>query len=223
MNNLKSRKKEKIVKYDILNKTKVFAIKAIFKNTNTFIISENMWREVYFNSSWFDNIYRIHIFDIFDFFITKKHTIISLFYRINQIIDILWKHYKNIYLPCISKFLMITILKLVHDNTECWIKTKMMIKFRNYIYWFQQSENIEKYIERYLNCAKYKPVIKFQFFHFVIVLELFKLFGINFINSLSISKNGYRFIFHIICYFSRFFVMFFNFIVNVFNIISTLQ
>ena len=56
----------------------------------------------------------------------------------------------------------------------------------------------------------------------MIVIKSFRLLGMDFIESLSESKDGNRFILYILCYFTRFSFTFLSKIVNTFDVIAAL-
>lgn len=56
----------------------------------------------------------------------------------------------------------------------------------------------------------------------MIIIKSFRLLEINFIEPLSESKDGNRFILHILCYFIRFSFTFLSKIANTFDVIAAL-
>lgn len=64
--------------------------------------------------------------------------------------------------------------------------------------------DIERYIQDCIHCAWHKPATKSQFLHPVRIQRPFQLLEIDFIGSLPESTRGFRFILHILDYFSRF-------------------
>jgi hypothetical protein len=86
------------------------------------------------------------------------------------------------------------------------------------------SIDVKRYIQNCLKCTCHDSAQKSQLLHFVRVEYSFQLLRFDFIDSLSISVETEDFyIFHVIDYFSRFFITFSFKIANVSNVLSALQ
>jgi hypothetical protein len=83
---------------------------------------------------------------------------------------------------------------------------------------------VKKYIRDCLNCARYDSAQKSQLLHLIKVKQSFQLIKFDFIDLLStIFDFNDFYIFHVMNYFSRFFILFLYRIVNAFDVISALQ
>lgn len=85
-------------------------------------------------------------------------------------------------------------------------KKKILIKLKNLIYWFNQSENVARYIVECVECVRYDFVFKSQSLHFIKIFHPFQFLKINYIESLIKIFNDNVYIFHIIDYLIRFFL-----------------
>ena len=190
--------KQEIVDHDSLHEVDVFAV--IVR-----ILKKSSWSDAYRSSNWFADIYRIHTdtknyrpsFEIFNK---------AMIYRMNDQ-SILWIYHRDIYLSCIPEKRVLNLLKTAHDQNKHWNKQDILTKLKESVYWSSQSANVKRYIQRCLQCARHESEMKSQLLHSVRVQKSFQLLSMNFIESLAISTNENNFIFHVIDYFSRFFII----------------
>lgn len=198
---------------------KVLSVEAGFrKSINS---NSSFWKEAYFASEWFANVYRTHIID-------QSFSLFNIFfkaidYKVDLIIKMLWKHHKNLYLSCVSESKVLRILKQAHDEGEHWAKQGTLAKLRKLVYWSSQFTDVERYIQRYIKCAQHESALKSQFLHSIRVHDPFQLMRFDFIKSLSKIRAGCIYIFHVMDYFSRFSITFSFKIVNAEDVISCLN
>ena len=129
-------------------------------------------------------------------------------YRIDFDIKFLWMFKTEINLFCISEIKVKSIFYNVHDQDDHWEKNEIITKFRNIVYWLNQTENVIRYIAEYMKCVRHESVIRIQFFHSINVIHSFQLIKMNYIDSLAITTNENFHILHIMNYFIRFFFLF---------------
>lgn len=72
------------------------------------------------------------------------------------------------------------------------------------MYWPNQSEDVAKYIAGCIECARHGPALRSQPLHPVHVIHPMQLLGMDWVGPLPVTKSGMAYIFHVICYFSRF-------------------
>ena len=193
----------------------------VFTTTLGLNLKKTSWLDAYRSSNWFADIYRIHtdtkdyraLFGIFNR---------AMAYRVNDQ-GILWTYHRGVYLSCISEGRVLDLLKATHDQNGHWGKQDTLTKLKEFVYWSSQSADVERYIQRCLQCARHESEVKSQLLHSMRVQRLFQLLNMNFIESLIIFTNESNFIFHVIDYFSRFFIAVVTKIANVSNVISILN
>ena len=162
------------------------------------------WQEAYHNSGWFGRLYQAHDSDPASVVLTPHECTQALSYRLDTITGILWKDHRGSLLPCIPESLVISIFRAAHDDAGHWAKAGTMAKLRGFVYWPDQTQDVERYIAGCLACARHGPATKSQLLQPIAIHGPFRLLGIDFIGPLPTSKAGNRFILHMICYFSRF-------------------
>ena len=91
-----------------------------------------------------------------------------------------------------------------HDHGGHWGEEGTLAKLRTLVYWPGQSEDVEKYIKECLECAGHGPATRSQSLHPIQVFHPMQLLGIDWIGPLPETSHGNKYIFHVICYFSRF-------------------
>jgi hypothetical protein len=184
------------------------------------------WKNAYFNFHWFEDIYR---FLITKNSIMKDNVKIHIFaktleYRIDSHFLVLWKNHRAIYLSCILESMIIVVLRRTHDEDEHYQKKRTLVKFRRQIYWSSLSTDVERYIRDCLKCARHDSAHRSQLLHSVRIEHSFQLLRFDFIDSLSMSIDTDDFyIFHVIDYFSRFFIIFSSKTANASDVLSALQ
>lgn len=167
--------------------------------------AQESWAEAYLASDWFKDVYRIHTVDDVDPTTMAPHSATkALAFRVDEITGVLWKYYRNTWLPCIPETKVLYVLRMVHDQGGHWGKAGTLAKLRGQAYWPNQSQDVERYIAGCLECAKHGPATRSQLLHPIVVLGPFKLLGIDFIGPLPRSRLGNTYILHLICYFARF-------------------
>ena len=90
-------------------------------------------------------------------------------------------------------------------------------------YWFNQFENVEKYIADCLKYAHHESATRLQLLNSMKVLFSFQLLNMNFIDLLTETKANNKYIFNVICYFSKKIVSFATFLINAFNVVESLR
>ena len=210
---LNSTRQTKIRQHDIMNDLSVFSLITIAR------IDVISWKQIYEIFTWFDEIYELLIdkSNTFSSWIIKK----SFDYRIVN--DILWIHHEKNYLSCILEARVLQIFQKTHDDSEHWEKTNTLIKLRDQCYWSSQTQNVERYIVECIDCARHDCVTRSQSLHLVLIIYLFQLIEMNFVDSLSSIKADCRYIFVMICYFFRFVVSFATKNNNVENVLWCLK
>ena len=167
-------------------------------------LAKASWQEAYRNSNWFGRLYQAHDLDPTSVVLTPYECTQALSYRLDAITGILWKDHRGSLLPCIPESLVLSILRATHDDAGHWAKAGTMAKLREFVYWPDQTQDVERYIAGCMACARHGPATRSQLLQPIAVHGPFRLLGIDFIGPLPTSKNGNRFILHTICYFSRF-------------------
>ena len=196
--------KAEVVEHGTLEGVSVFRVEAMAGEAQAL-----SWSVAYLASDWFGDIYRLHTIDnVNPNSVSPRAATEALSYRIDPATEVLWKHHRNTWLPCIPESKVLSVLQMVHDQAGHWAKAGTMAKLRGYAYWPQQSLDVERYIAGCLECARHGPATRSQPLHPVIVLGPFRLLGYDFIGPLPKSRLGSSYIFHVICYFSRFSVTF---------------
>lgn len=190
--------KEEVLEYGTMDGIPVFCLNAMPQGQS--------WKEAYSKSSWFGEIYRF----LHDDYATSAPGPIlvrrAFDYRIAG--DILWKHSRESYLPCIPESKVLPVLKEAHDESGHWAKTGTMARLRSQCYWPDQSQDVERYIAGCLACAQHGPATRSQPLHPAMVTYPFQLMGMDFIGPLDTTSAGNKFILNLGCYMSRFSVPF---------------
>ena len=144
-------------------------------------------------------------------------------FRYRVVGDILWKHHREFYLPCIPEAKVLTVLKEAHDDSGHWAKTGTMARLKGRCYWPDQSQDVERYIAGCLDCARHGPATRSQPLHPVKVTFPFQLMGMDFVGPLKTTGAGASFIIVLVCYMSRFVTPFATKAVNVEDVIWCLK
>ena len=221
LNTLNQSDLKKIIIKDLIHESNVFVLKI-----NSHIsLKKAFWKKAYYDSEWFENVYR---------FLEKEtmsksvKNIISKFYdyRIYSNTEILWIHRtreKRMFLSCILEKKILSVLRKMHDNDEHWAKITILAKLRDMTYWFNQSKDVERYINECLVCARHESVIRTQSLNSIHVFQSFQLAEMNFIDALFKTSKENSFVFHFMNYFNRFSVTVSTSIANVEDVISALK
>ena len=101
-----------------------------------------------------------------------------------------------------------TVLKETHDNERHWMKVVTFTKLWEFIYWPNQTTDVKKYIKGCILCLQHTPATCSQPLQFITVNYPFQLISMNFIDLFFETPKGNRFIFHYVCYFSRYSISF---------------
>lgn len=96
------------------------------------------------------------------------------------------------------------ILESAHDKGGHWGRKGTQVKLRDYVYWPDPSEDVARYIGGCIQCARHGPALRSQPLHPIHVIYPLQLLGMDWIGPLPITKSGIMYIFHVICYFSRY-------------------
>lgn len=173
--------------------------------------NEFEWFAAYASSYWYENVYR--------FFEENESSISKIFqkimtYRIDSDTKILWYIIQKRFLSCISETKIRRILINVHDKDEYWRKENILIKLRKLVYWFNQSENVIKYIADCVKCVRHESAFRFQFLHSIKNFHSFQFLKMNYIDFLTKISDDNVCIFHIIDYLTRFFFIYVCFFVT---------
>ena len=163
------------------------------------------WKQAYLVSKWFGQIYLLY---------TSTEELVppasgstfrrAMDFRVDPDTSLLWIFHRGMYIPCVPEEKVLMVLRLIHDDCGHWGKQGTMAKLRGFAYWPNQSVDIEKYIRGCIHCARHGPATKSQLLHPVRIQRPFQLLGIDFIGPLPESTRGFKFILHILDYFSRF-------------------
>ncbi len=168
---------------------------------------------------WFKNIYRF-LTDFTSVFLVK---VMRSFMNYWVIDEVLWIHYRDQYLSCVLKTKIRSLLLEAHDQADHWVKTDTLAKLQELCYWFNQSEDVEKYIADCLKCAHHESATRSQLLNSVKISFSFQLLNMNFIDSLTATKTENKYIFNVMCYFSKKVVSFATFSVNASDVIESLE
>lgn len=160
------------------------------------------WDAGYRGSEWFGFVYRFLQGEEKP----KPDTLRKAFkYRIDLTTGVMWIHRgDDAYLPCIPETHVLRILQASHDNGGHWGKEGTLAKLRSLVYWPGQSEDVEKYIKGCIQCARHGPATRSQPLHPIKVFHPMQLLGMDWIGPLPTTSKGMIYIFHVICYFTRF-------------------
>lgn len=197
LNNFSIFERNEILKKKRLHEKPVFAAETSEKKSD--------WIFAYASSNWYENTYRFLEKNEVSASVVFRKTMI---FRVDSDIKILWVTFRKQFMPCISEIKILRILLNVHDKNNHWKKKKILIKFRNFVYWSNQFENVAKYIAECVKCARHDSVLQFQFLHFIKIFHSFQLLSMNYIELLNRISNNNVYILHIIDYLIRFFFIY---------------
>ena len=221
---LDSKNRNEIIKNEILREAEVFEIQAYAEKLIIQLSKKSLtWKMTYLILFWFLSIYKIHINTKNEHSVSSKDFKNTLIYRLDKTTRVLWTYHKEIYLSCIFEVKMLNVFRVIHDQKRDWKKQDIFAKLREFVYWSLQFDDVEKNIKECLKCVRYESVAKSQLLHSVRVQRFFQLIEINFIESLFLTSRESKFLFHVIDYFSKFFVTIAIKNVNVTNVISYLK
>ena len=161
------------------------------------------WIESYKESSWFGEVYR---FLTEEGAPTPSGTSLKKSFAFRVRGHILWVLRLGKFLPCVPERKVLAILKEAHDNSGHWAKAGTLVRLRGWCYWPNQSQDVERYIEGCLECARHGPATKSQLLNPILVTYPFELMGMDFIGPLPTTKAGASFILNLICYATNFLV-----------------
>ena len=118
---------------------------------------------------------------------------------------------------------MLHILQNAHDKGGHWAKQGTLAKLKGQVYWPSMSTDVERYIKGCLQCALHGPALKSQLLCPIRVQRPFQLIGFDFIGPLPVTAKGYRHIFHVMDYLSRFSITFPMVTANAEDVIPALE
>jgi hypothetical protein len=140
--------KAEVVDYGTIGGVNVFKVGAMVND------AQASWSAAYLASDWFRDIYRLHTIDNVDpASVAPQAATKALLYRVDPSTEILGKHYRSTWLPCIPESKILSVLQMVHDQAGHWAKAGTLAKLRGFAYWPQQSQDVERYIAGCLDCA----------------------------------------------------------------------
>lgn len=184
------------------------------------ITSENVfWEQIYKYFVWFENIYRF----LTDFTSVSLVKVMRSFMNYWVIDEVFWIHYRDQYLSCVLKIKVHSLLLEAHDQADYWVKTDTLTRLWELCYWLNQSEDVEKYIADYLKCARHESATRLQLLNSMKVSFSFQLLNMNFIDSLTEIKANNKYIFNVICYFSKKIVSFVTSLINASDVVEFLR
>jgi len=61
---------------------------------------------------------------------------------------------------CVFKTKVRSLLLEAHDQADHWVKTDTLARLQELCYWFNQSEDVKKYIADYLKCAHHESATR---------------------------------------------------------------
>lgn len=160
------------------------------------------WRDAYLRSEIFSDVYLLHTGANSSLPLSPGTFQKAMNYRVDPDTGLLHIFRHGFHLPCIPEAKIPSVLRLVHDQAGHLGKQDTLAKLRGFAYWPSQSTDVENYIRGCLQCARHGSATKNQLLHPVRVYRPFQLLGMDFIGPLPISRKSYRFILHIIDYFS---------------------
>ncbi len=186
------------------------------------IFIDLFWNDAYKTFVWFEIYYKIWRNDS-NYSINLKFDEFAHFMKYRMKNEIFWKYHRSLYLFCIFESKILEMLWTANDENDHWEKQITLTKVRELAYWSSQSIDVERYIRECLQCALHDSAIKSQLLHFVRVQRSFQLIEFDFIESLLVIKKKSIYIFHVIDYFTRFFMTFSTKTTNVENVIESLN
>ena len=214
-----------IINENTLNDLSIFILDvfttraAVSSDVFSFEKDSNSWTNVYRSSKWFEEVYELLKRTMTKFISLIVRKLIN--YRLMK--NILWKFYRDRYLSCISEMKIFIILKNAHDNADHWARADTTVKLIETCYWSDMTQDVKRYIIECIECIKHDLATRSQSLHFIQISFSFQLLEMNFIESLKIISANNRYIFNIVCYFSRFVVSFACKNANVKNVIFCLR
>lgn len=96
------------------------------------------------------------------------------------------------------------VLYEAHDRSGHFASGQMLNTLRRRVWWKNMASDIRKYVDGCITCARYGPAIRSHELHPTLTYQPFDMLGIDFIGPLPISDEGFKYILHIIDYFSRY-------------------
>lgn len=169
--------------------------------TTTLTVNEARWAEDYEKSEWFGEIWR-HLTGENVLGKTAAWYSKTLDYCIQQ--GHLWKLGPNGLMMCIPETRVAALLRHAHDDSGHWGKESTLIKMRGACYWPKMSDDVERYLAGCWECIKHSPARHSQLLQPVLAMAPFQIFGMDFIGPLPLTLSGNKFIFHVVCYFSKY-------------------
>jgi len=61
---------------------------------------------------------------------------------------------------CVFKTKVRSLLLEAHNQADHWVKTDTLARLQELCYWFNQSEDVKKYIADYLKCAHHESATR---------------------------------------------------------------
>ena len=198
LRSLEQPKREEVLEHGTVDGLPVFCLDVVPR--------DKTWKGAYAASTWFGEIYKL-LHDEYPTVSPSPILIREAFdYRI--VSDILWKHRREYYLPCIPESKVLAVLTEAHDQSGHWAKAGTMARLKGRCYWPEQSRDVERYIAGCIDCARHGPATRSQLLNPVLVTYPFQLIGMDFIGPLKTTRAGCIYILNVVCYFSRFVVPF---------------
>ena len=119
------------------------------------------WKTVYWAFSWFQSIHHYLLKESCseEIFIQQQVLLLKkcLNYRFQN--SILWYNYCDLIVTCISEEQVSSILYEAHDLEDHWTKEETLTRLRKYVYWSEQSVNVECYIKKCIHCIYHNSAI----------------------------------------------------------------
>ena len=190
-------KKNEFIQKKTLNKISVFS--TVFETIEN---NRKNWQSCYRKFNWFEKYYiylKNENLSEYNSKIFRK----TFNYRTDNT-DFLWISHKNVFLLWISEFKIVSVFRKVHDKSKHWDKVITLIKLRDMTYWSDQSDDVERYIAKYIQCVRHESTTKSQLLHFIQMMHSFDLAIMNFIESFKEIAKNRKYIFHFMNYFTKF-------------------
>ena len=73
----------------------------------------------------------------------------------------------------------------MHDLKNHWAKEETLTRLRKYIYWSEQSADVECYIEECIHCVCHDSATWSKLLQLIVVMRFFQFFDMNYIEFLS--------------------------------------
>ena len=93
---------------------------------------------------------------------------------------------------------------LAHDRTGHFALRETFKIVAKIGWWPTRRSDILQYIASCFECTQFGDALRFEPLHPILTFQPFDLLGMDFIGPLPITSGGFRYIFHLIDYFSRF-------------------